>query len=252
MESTGLPFSRPRVTEVALVALSFHNFAELSAKWAPAQPTPAPLRQPHLPDGISTLSFLVNPKKSTTAAWLNGSFRLPSSALPSYPFSSLSTGLTDELLQKEKPFGKATLHRILDFLAPLPKPALILAHNGRCFDFPLLLKEIKLCSGRKLWEAAQENLLWLDTMAALRNVERCWLDELKRAATDWHYQRQATPITTQPLRQSNLEQTAENREAEDGGRGGERRSEALLSDHAESEGGGRGGEERDGRGDEGG
>lgn len=54
--------------------------------------------------------------------------------------------MTDEILEKEAPFSKEVLGKIIAFLKPLPPPLTLVAHNGRQFDFPLLRKEIKVHS----------------------------------------------------------------------------------------------------------
>ncbi|KAL8606295.1 hypothetical protein ACOMHN_024190 [Nucella lapillus] len=106
-EATG--FKRhPRITELCMLAVQTD---ELTSTTKP------------IPRVINKLQLCFNPESVIQ------------------PDVSILTGLYNDVLEQLGTFtDQASL--ITSFLATLPKPVCIIAHNGHCFDFPLLQREL--------------------------------------------------------------------------------------------------------------
>ena len=81
--------------------------------------------------------------------------------------SMYSAGLTNSLLTDQAMFDSDTVELLSAWLARLPGPVCLVAHNGDKFDFPLLREEIKRAG------ASMENdLFTADTLVAIRYIKK--------------------------------------------------------------------------------
>ena len=58
-------------------------------------------------------------------------------------FDNLSTELSVKNLEHAKPFDSEVVLSVLCFIKRLEPPVCFVAHNGKKFDFPILLKEFR-------------------------------------------------------------------------------------------------------------
>ncbi|TRY63567.1 hypothetical protein TCAL_11568 [Tigriopus californicus] len=145
LEATGLRGSRPRITELALVAIhvtAFRDFQRtLSQSDDPSQARPRVLNR------------------------LNLCFR-PGRPIP--PLVSDLTGLDNQNLADQPRFSDQTVALLRVFLDQLPAPVCLLAHNARAYDVPLLRAEIRRASTNG--QPVTFDYPVLDTLPALRQI----------------------------------------------------------------------------------
>ncbi|CAN0194836.1 unnamed protein product [Lampetra planeri] len=112
-ETTGLPESRPRATELCFIAVDRRG---LSVATRTDEGVPLP---PRVHD---KLTFCMEPNKVVDAE------------------AGRLTGLTNDILaqNRRRPFDARAARLVLDFLARQAPPVCLVAHNGIQFDFPLL------------------------------------------------------------------------------------------------------------------
>lgn len=109
LETTGIPdleFFKTKITELTIVAVSVEHFLDSD-----------------LPRVQHKLSLCFNPMK-----------RIDIKAME-------VTGLSNELLERERKFDKNAMKLIECFIFQLQKPVCLIAHNGNKFDFPLIKKQ---------------------------------------------------------------------------------------------------------------
>uniref|UniRef100_A0A182RJN9 Exonuclease domain-containing protein n=1 Tax=Anopheles funestus TaxID=62324 RepID=A0A182RJN9_ANOFN len=136
LETTGLPHLehfRTKITELSMVACARGHLLESSTD---------------LPRVTHKLSLCFNPSRMITLA------------------SSLSTGLYNDLLEKESRFDEDAGQMVKLFLERLQKPTCLVAHNGNRFDF-ILLKQHMLRIGVIL----PTDLYCVDSLPAFREIE---------------------------------------------------------------------------------
>ena len=130
LESTGL--SAARVTEVSLVAVHHQEFTSFSKMFSNKMASKSD--QTGLcwlyPRVMNKLTLAVNPAK------------------PVNYFVEQLTGLSNYNLEHQPRFRDGAGPAMVSFIASLAAPVCLVAHNGNRFDFPLLMKELKLASSR--------------------------------------------------------------------------------------------------------
>ena len=126
LEATGLKNSgRPRISELSLVAVNIEDVLELHTH----------MKMQHLEctHGIDSMLPRVMNKLTVCV----------------YPMSVIRpevtdiTGLDNYNLSGQSTFDKSTGELINNFLAHLPGPLCLVAHNGNHYDFPLLKAELE-------------------------------------------------------------------------------------------------------------
>lgn len=135
LETTGLPSSIGRknvhITEISLVAVDRLDFED----------DKSPLRV------INKLSVCVQPRTAISY----GAMKV--------------TGLSNDILETQQIFNDA-VPKLLDvFLSRLRRPICLLAHNGHCYDYPILQAELK-----RLNCSLPEDILCADTLEAFRKI----------------------------------------------------------------------------------
>lgn len=73
------------------------------------------------------------------------------------------TGLSNCLLEDQTPFNDNTFNILNDFIVRMPKPVCLIAHNGICFDFPILQAEVQ-----SLGKKFPDDLWCADSLPAFR------------------------------------------------------------------------------------
>lgn len=109
LETTGIPdleFFKTKITELTIVAVSVEHFLESD-----------------IPRVQHKLSLCFNPMK-----------RIDIKAME-------VTGLSNELLERERKFDQNAMKLIECFVFQLQQPVCLIAHNGNKFDFPLIKKQ---------------------------------------------------------------------------------------------------------------
>lgn len=112
LETTGLPdleFFKTKITELTIVAVSVEHFLDSS-----------------IPRVQHKLSLCFNPFKRIDIK------------------SMEITGLTNEMLERERKFDQNAMKLIECFIFQLQQPVCLIAHNGNKFDFPLIKKQCDL------------------------------------------------------------------------------------------------------------
>jgi DNA polymerase III epsilon subunit-like protein len=126
LEATGLKSSgRPRISEVSLVAVNIEDVLELHTQI-----------KSHLPEGPNEIESML-PRvmnKLTVCVYPMSIIR---------PEVSEITGLDNYNLSGQSTFDRRTGELINNFLARLPGPLCLVAHNGDLYDFPLLKAELE-------------------------------------------------------------------------------------------------------------
>lgn len=74
------------------------------------------------------------------------------------------TGLSNDLLEFQSGFSSSTGQLLQNFFDFLPKPLILIAHNGNRYDFPLLQAELK----RANFDLAK-NIFVIDSLLTLKN-----------------------------------------------------------------------------------
>ena len=149
VESTGLASANPRtrITELAMVAVSKEEFGTLRRD----------LR----------LSKYKSDPEALTPRVLNKLTLCFSPQTPIPPQVSQMTGLDNCLLEDQGHFDSDAVQQIKYFLRRLLKPICLVAHNGRVFDFPLLVAEVMRCGG----EIEYDGLVCMDSLVTLKAID---------------------------------------------------------------------------------
>ena len=149
IEATGLASANPptRITELSMVAVAKAQFEtlrrdlrQLKYKSDPEAITPRVLNK-------LTLCFT------------------PQTQIP-HRVASL-TGLDNFILEDQGHFDTDAVDQIKCFLRRLVKPICLVAHNGKVFDFPLLVAEVLGCGGAM----EDAGLLCMDSLVTLKTID---------------------------------------------------------------------------------
>ncbi|XP_030062043.1 three-prime repair exonuclease 1 [Microcaecilia unicolor] len=144
LEATGLPFSRPRIAELCLIAVSRHALenTEYSNTFRSV---------PVFPRVVDKLSLCVNPQKPFT------------------PVASTITGLSNDLLNtnSRQCFNIHIIHMLEAFLKRQPAPMCFVAHNGYNYDFPLLKAELN-----GIGFSVLNDVYCADSLAAMKALDK--------------------------------------------------------------------------------
>ena len=131
IEATGLKSSgKPRICELSLIAVNIQDVLSLNLKikcFLDKDNSESDLRQAMSlsPRILNKLTICVYPMATIV------------------PLVSDLTGLDNYNLTDQSEFNKNTGELISSFLALLPSPVCLVAHNGNAYDFPLLKAELK-------------------------------------------------------------------------------------------------------------
>ena len=131
IEATGLKSAgRPRITELSLVAVSTESILELHSKLT-SQNQNIKKEQPRVMNKLTVCIYPMAPIR---------------------PDVSALTGLDNYNLSGQSTFELKTGVLLNSFLASLPSPICLVAHNGNLYDFPLLKAEMKKAGIDLLYE----------------------------------------------------------------------------------------------------
>ena len=126
LEATGLKRSgRPRISELSLVAINIEDVLELNSQLKIQLQKSGHAIESMLPRVMNKLTICVYPMSIIR------------------PEVSEITGLDNYNLSGQSTFDKSTGELINYFLARLPRPLCLVAHNGDLYDFPLLKAELE-------------------------------------------------------------------------------------------------------------
>ena len=126
LEATGLKSSgRPRISELSLVAVNIEDILELHSQIKRQFPECSNQIESLLPRVMNKLTVCVYPMATIR------------------PEVSEITGLDNYNLSGQSTFDRKTGELINNFLAHLPGPLSLVAHNGELYDFPLLKAELE-------------------------------------------------------------------------------------------------------------
>ncbi|CAF4703825.1 unnamed protein product [Rotaria sp. Silwood1] len=112
LETTGLIYDEPKITELAMVAVNITTLEEMKV-------------DEELPRVLNKFVKLFDPVKLLRASVAE------------------LTGLNNRMLVDYAPFNRETVIAMETFLSDFQKPMCFVAHNGNLFDFPILFSEIK-------------------------------------------------------------------------------------------------------------
>ena len=131
LEATGLKSAgRPRITEISLVAINVRDILDCHERIKDK------IQNPNIKVKMCQIETIL-PRVTNKMA------------LCVYPMAlimpevSKLTGLDNYNLTGQTKFDKKTVDLISCFLAHLPSPVCLVAHNGNLFDFPLLKAEME-------------------------------------------------------------------------------------------------------------
>ena len=153
LEATGLKNSgRPRITELSLVAVNTQDL---------------------LPMQVQILSLLKKQRKQSNLMQVENLLPrvMNKLTLSVYPMATIMpevtriTGLDNYNLTGQERFDRNLGDMINSFLARLPSPVCLVAHNGNSYDIPLLKAEMKQ-AGRKL----ESNILYVDSLIGIKEI----------------------------------------------------------------------------------
>ena len=148
LESTGLKSSgRPRITEISLVAVNSGDVGELHMKIQRHLNNKNNQIENLLPRVLNKLTLCVYPMA------------------PVMPDASDITGLDNYNLSDQNRFDANTGHLLNNFLARLPSPVCLVAHNGNAYDFPLLKAEME-----KVAIQVGSNILCADSYIGIKSI----------------------------------------------------------------------------------
>ena len=160
LEATGLKSSgRPRISELSLVAVKIEDVLKLNSQLKIQLQKGSDKNENVLPRVMNKLTVCVYPMSIIR------------------PEVAEITGLDNYNLSGQSTFDKSTGELINYFLARLPGPLCLVAHNGDLYDFPLLKAELEKAKAtllsktlsadslvgireifqRREWEAQQQN-----------------------------------------------------------------------------------------------
>ena len=153
LEATGLKSSgRPRITEISFVAVNIEDVKEMHLKIQNHQPNRKYPDDHHhiesfLPRVLSKLTLCVYPMATIM------------------PIVTDITGLDNYNLEDQTRFDSNTGQLLLNFLARLPSPVCLVAHNGNIYDFPLLKAEME-----KVGMEVGSNVLCADSYIGIKAI----------------------------------------------------------------------------------
>jgi DNA polymerase III epsilon subunit-like protein len=157
LEATGLKSSgRPRISELSLVAVNIEDILELHSQIKRHFPKCSNQIESLLPRVMNKLTVCVYPMATIR------------------PEVSEITGLDNYNLSGQSTFDRKTGELINNFLARLPAPLCLVAHNGDLYDFPLLKAELEKAEITLL-----SNTLCADSYVGIREIfkRREWRSE---------------------------------------------------------------------------
>ena len=126
LEATGLKnYGRPRITELSLVAVDTESIQDLNKMLVSHLQTNRNKVESLFPRVMNKLTVCVYPMATIR------------------PEVSVITGLDNYNLSEQATFDTNTGELIKSFLARLPAPLCLVAHNGDLYDFPLLKSELE-------------------------------------------------------------------------------------------------------------
>ena len=148
LEATGLKSSgRPRISELSLVAVNIEDVLKLNSQLKiQLQKGPHKIESV-LPRVMNKLTVCVYPMSIIR------------------PEVSEITGLDNYNLSGQSTFDKSTGELINCFLARLPGPLCLVAHNGDLYDFPLLKAELE-----KVKTTLLSKTLCADSLVGIREI----------------------------------------------------------------------------------
>ncbi|XP_040178791.1 three prime repair exonuclease 2-like [Rana temporaria] len=140
LEATGLNGTRPKITELCLVAVHASSLKN---------PTTNDSGEIQLPRVLDKLCLCVDPGKPFT------------------PIASEITGLDNELLRscEKKTFDESLINTVIQFINRQAQPVCLVAHNGFNYDFPLLKTEL-----HQQDHDLPSSILCVDSLQAFRNL----------------------------------------------------------------------------------
>lgn len=175
MESTGLPQSSPRVTELSMVAVSRAHLLQMNEAAMTGHPSKVANSPP------STQQATATPTVSSSPTGAGNLKRKLIPKLPRvlhkytrlyYPWKVIPptvegmSGLNNEALEHLPSFTEASAEALNLFL-DLPKPVSLVAHNGNRYDFPLLMAELHRVKCADKFADVQ----CVDTLVAIRDID---------------------------------------------------------------------------------
>lgn len=137
LETTGLPstnYGETKITELSLISVSLKHFGEASPG--------------SIPRVLNKLTMCFHPQRFIGKE------------------SERITGLSNELLEKQRTFDEKVCDLLENFIMGEQQPVCLLAHNGYRFDFPLLQAHTKI-----LGKPLPDSILCSDTLHAFRQLE---------------------------------------------------------------------------------
>lgn len=148
LEATGLRSSgRPRISELSLVAVNIEDILELPSQMKTHFPECSNRIESLLPRVMNKVTLCVYPMATIR------------------PEVSEITGLDNYNLNGQSTFGRKTGELINNFLAHLPAPLCLVAHNGDIYDFPLLKAELE-----KAGTTLLSNTLCADSYVGIKEI----------------------------------------------------------------------------------
>ena len=159
IEATGLKSSgRPRITEISFLAVKMDDTLNLSFEIMQL------LKNGHSEGNLLQLESLqpriVN--KLTLCVY-------PMATI--VPHVSDITGLDNYMLNGQSKFDKSTGNLLNSFISHLPSPVCLVAHNGDCYDFPLLKSEME-----KVNTPLDPLILCVDSYIGIKNIYKKKVD----------------------------------------------------------------------------
>ncbi len=153
LEATGLAISRPRITELSMVAAGREQFRELQSELRSQSDSEIGCRGDEQPRVLNKLTLCF----------------YPGTQVP-HQVTKL-TGLDNFNLEDQKRFDGGAAELIRGFLNGLAKPVCLVAHNGLRYDYPLLLSEIVKAVGEEHSKSViSDEVLCLDSLPTMREI----------------------------------------------------------------------------------
>jgi DNA polymerase III epsilon subunit-like protein len=155
LEATGLKSSgKPRITEISLIAVNIQDVLELNMKIMELQENKniegnVFQVESLLPRIVNKLTLCVFPMATIV------------------PHVSDITGLDNYMLNGHSRFDENTGNLLNSFLAHLPSPVCLVAHNGDVYDFPLLKAEME-----KAGTPLDLTILCVDSYVGIKDIHK--------------------------------------------------------------------------------
>jgi DNA polymerase III epsilon subunit-like protein len=131
LETTGLIYDQPKITELAMIAVSISTLEQMTV-------------EEQLPRILNKFVKFFDPLKELRDEVVQ------------------LTGLNNDMLSVYKPFNRDTVKAMEAFLSDFQKPFCFVAHNGNLFDFPILFQEIQSALSTPPYSAVNNNNQCLD------------------------------------------------------------------------------------------